>query len=113
MVGVHIADVSHFVREGGHLDSEARARGTTVYLVDRRLDMLPALLSENLCSLHAGVDRLAVSVVWTLDSSLEVVRARELLASLSSSPWSRCRRLPICPAPFLNLPRPPKSLWPH
>lgn len=65
-VGVHIADVSHFVRDGSLLDLEARARGTTVYLVDRRLDMLPSLLSENLASLLCGRDRLAVSCVWTL-----------------------------------------------
>ena len=62
-VGVHIADVSSFVREGTALDLEARERGTTVYLVDRRLDMLPALLSENLASLLAGRDRLATSCV--------------------------------------------------
>lgn len=65
-VGVHIADVSHFVRDGSLLDLEARARGTTVYLVDRRLDMLPSLLSENLASLLCGRDRLAVSCMWTL-----------------------------------------------
>ena len=63
-IGVHIADVSSFVREGTALDLEARERGTTVYLVDRRLDMLPALLSENLASLLAGRDRLATSCVW-------------------------------------------------
>ncbi|PRW57734.1 DIS3-like exonuclease 1 [Chlorella sorokiniana] len=67
-VGVHIADVSYFVRQGGLLDSEAAARCTTVYLVDRRLDMLPALLSEDLCSLRGGQDRYAVSVLWTLDA---------------------------------------------
>jgi DIS3-like exonuclease 1 len=72
-VGVHIADVSHFVREGGALDQEAQERGTTVYLIDQRVDMLPPLLSENLCSLHAGVDRLAMSVIWTLDEHLEVL----------------------------------------
>ncbi|KAL4852980.1 DIS3-like exonuclease 1 [Chlorella vulgaris] len=70
-VGVHIADVSFF---GSLLDGEAAARCTTVYLVDRRLDMLPALLSEDLCSLRSGADRYAVSVVWTLDAdSLEVL----------------------------------------
>mmetsp|Transcript_1540 Transcript_1540/g.5654 ORF Transcript_1540/g.5654 Transcript_1540/m.5654 type:complete len:1159 (+) Transcript_1540:38-3514(+) len=73
-IGVHIADVSHFVALNSRLDLEARERGTTVYLVDRRLDMLPALLSERLCSLVAGVERLAVSVLWTLDAStLEVI----------------------------------------
>ncbi|PNH09951.1 DIS3-like exonuclease 1 [Tetrabaena socialis] len=65
-VGVHIADVSWFVRAGGMLDGEARDRATSVYLVDRRLDMLPGLLSERLCSLREGVERLAVSVIWTL-----------------------------------------------
>ncbi|KAL4433810.1 hypothetical protein ABPG75_000251 [Micractinium tetrahymenae] len=72
-VGVHIADVSFFVRQGDMLDSEAASRCTTVYLVDRRLDMLPALLSEDLCSLRGGQDRYAVSVLWTLDAeSFEV-----------------------------------------
>eukprot|EP00897_Mesotaenium_endlicherianum_P004923 jgi/Mesen1/4459/ME000227S03481 len=70
-VGVHIADVSHFVRAGSLLDEEARARGTTVYLIDRRIDMLPALLSENLCSLLGRCDRLAKSVIWTVDPSVE------------------------------------------
>ena len=54
------------------LDREAYARGTTVYLQDRRLDMLPALLSEQLCSLRSGADRLAVSVLWMLGSDLNV-----------------------------------------
>jgi len=54
------------------LDGEAFARGTTVYL-DRRLDMLPPLLSEHLCSLRANQDRLSVSVIWTLTPDLEVL----------------------------------------
>lgn len=58
--------------QGGFLDGEAAARCTTVYLVDRRLDMLPSLLSEHLCSLRARTDRLAVSVLWTLTPDLEV-----------------------------------------
>lgn len=66
-VGVHIADVSHFVRHGSDLDMEARARATTVYLVDRRLDMLPNLLSENVCSLRSRVDRYAMSTLWELE----------------------------------------------
>lgn len=66
-VGVHIADVSYFVRPHSVLDLEARARGTTVYLVERRVDMLPPLLSENLCSLLGGKDRMAVSCMWTVD----------------------------------------------
>jgi hypothetical protein len=54
------------------LDGEAFTRGTTVYLVDRRLDMLPPLLSEHLCSLRSNQDRLSVSVLWTLTTDLEV-----------------------------------------
>lgn len=74
-VGVHIADVSYFVKSNTILDLEARTRGTTVYLVNGRLNMLPDLLSENLCSLIGGLDRLAVSVIWTIDpnKNFEVV----------------------------------------
>ena len=50
-VGVHIADVSHFIRPGTAIDQEAANRSTTVYLTDRRIDMVPELLSSNLCSL--------------------------------------------------------------
>ncbi|KAI7828302.1 hypothetical protein BX661DRAFT_198107 [Kickxella alabastrina] len=67
-----IDDAMSARRVGGHL--EARARGTTVYLADRRFNMLPEVLSEDVCSLHAGVDRLAVSVVWVLDADMQVVR---------------------------------------
>ncbi|VDK44606.1 unnamed protein product [Cylicostephanus goldi] len=56
-VGVHIADVTHFVRSGTAIDEEAASRGTTVYLCDRRIDMLPAMLSSNLCSLRGGEER--------------------------------------------------------
>lgn len=63
-VGVHIADVSHFVKENTAMDLEASRRGTTVYLVDKRIDMLPALLGTNLCSLRSNVDRLAFSCIW-------------------------------------------------
>ena len=65
-VGVHIADVTYFVPAGSALDKEAAARATTVYLVDRRIDMLPGLLGTNLCSLKSNVDRLAFSVVWRM-----------------------------------------------
>lgn len=61
-LGVHIADVSHFVRPGSALDKEARRRGTTVYFPDRTLHMLPEQLSENFCSLKEGVPRLTKSV---------------------------------------------------
>ena len=56
-LGVHIADVTHFVPPGSLSDLEAQSRSTTVYLADRRYDMLPGVLSANLCSLISGVDR--------------------------------------------------------
>lgn len=70
-IGVHIADVTRFLEADGPLDKEARVRATTVYLVHRRIDMLPALLSSDLCSLHAGYDRLSVSVVWEAEEDGE------------------------------------------
>ena len=63
-VGVHIADVTHFVAHGSAIDVEASERANTTYLVERRLDMLPGLLTETLCSLKGGVDRFAFSVTW-------------------------------------------------
>uniref|UniRef100_A0A668A3G0 DIS3-like exonuclease 1 n=1 Tax=Myripristis murdjan TaxID=586833 RepID=A0A668A3G0_9TELE len=73
-LGVHIADVTHFVAEGSLTDLEARARATTYYLADRRYDMLPAVLSANLCSLLGGVDRYAMSVLWELDARTLAVK---------------------------------------
>jgi ribonuclease R len=66
-VGIHIADVSHYVERGGPLDIEALRRGTSVYLVDRVVPMLPHLLSSDVCSLRPDVDRNAVSLFVTLD----------------------------------------------
>lgn len=69
VLGVHIADVSYYVREGSALDAEARARGTSVYLVDRVVPMLPERLSNELCSLQPGDPRRTLSVFITMDSS--------------------------------------------
>jgi len=68
-IGVHIADVTFFMRHGSNFDMEARKRATSIYLVDRRIDMIPSVLSADLCSLHEKQDRLAVSVLWTMDET--------------------------------------------
>jgi exosome complex exonuclease DIS3/RRP44 len=74
-VGVHIADVSHFVKPNNAMDLEASVRGTTVYLVDKRIDMLPHLLGTDLCSLKPYVERYAFSVLWEMTPNAEVVSA--------------------------------------
>ena len=71
-VGIHIADVSFFVKPGTELDKEAVARATSVYLVDRTIPMLPEVLSNDLCSLKPDEDRLAVSTVFTLDAEANI-----------------------------------------
>ncbi len=71
-IGVHIADVSHYVRDGEPLDTEAVERGTSVYLVDRVIPMLPEVLSNDLCSLRPNEDRLAFSSVFELTKDGEV-----------------------------------------
>jgi exosome complex exonuclease DIS3/RRP44 len=74
-IGVHIADVTAFVAHDSALDREAAERGTTVYLVDRRIEMLPSLLSGNLCSLRPNVDRLAFSAMIRMTNDGTVLAA--------------------------------------
>lgn len=74
-VGVHIADVSHFVKPNNAMDAEASMRGTTVYLVDKRIDMLPMLLGTDLCSLKPYVERYAFSTMWEITPDAEILSA--------------------------------------
>lgn len=71
-VGIHIADVTHYVKEKSTIDEEARKRGTSLYLVDRTIPMLPEVLSDKLCSLVPGEDKLTMSAIFVLDRNGEV-----------------------------------------
>ncbi len=73
-IGIHIADVSHFLKKGTDLDKEAYVRGTSVYLVDRVVPMLPESLSNNLCSLRPNEDKLTFSVIFSFNNQGKITR---------------------------------------
>ena len=73
-IGVHIADVTHYVEQGSLLDTEAYNRATSVYLVDRTIPMLPERLCNNICSLRPDEDKLCMSVIFTMDSRAKVIK---------------------------------------
>lgn len=84
-LGVHIADVTHYLTSDGPMDNEAKRRTCSAYLVDRVIPMLPERLSNDVCSLRPGEDRLAMSVVMTLDGRGRVVRARMCRSAIRSA----------------------------
>ena len=96
MLGVHIADVSHYVRPGSALDEEAMARGTSVYFTDKVVPMLPKALSNGICSLNAGVQRYTLSALIELDKNgaiIDVTLAESLIKSRVRGVYSEVNRI--------------------
>lgn len=95
-VGVHIADVSYFVAPGSALDEEAANRSTSTYLVQRRLDMLPKLLTETLCSLTSTSDHFAFSVTWELTPQADIVAVdfcRSIIRSVAALSYQEAQNI--------------------
>lgn len=95
-IGVHIADVSHYVKAGSKMDEEAGKRSTSTYLVNRRLDMLPKLLTTDLCSLRGGVNRYAFSVIAKVTERGEVLEMdfrKSLIKSRAALTYEQAQRM--------------------
>ncbi len=96
VLGVHIADVSHYVLQGSPLDLEALERGTSVYFADRVVPMLPPALSNGLCSLHPGEDRLTLSCIMVLEEDGAVAEhtlSKSVIRSAQRLTYEDCNRL--------------------
>ncbi|MDF2814854.1 MAG: rnr, partial [Paenibacillus sp.] len=105
LLGVHIADVSYYVRENSELDKEAYNRGCSVYLVDRVIPMLPHRLSNGICSLNPQVDRLTMSCEMELDSNANVVRHEVFTSVIKTKErmtYSNVRKILADEEPELN-----------